>query len=43
MSPVKRTSHALYDLKYHFVWIPKYRKRVLNEDIAKRKESRGDI
>jgi putative transposase len=38
MSPVKRTSHAVYDLKYHFVWIPKYRKKVLNEDIEKRVE-----
>ena len=38
MSPVKRTSHAVYDLKYHFVWIPKYRKRILNENIAKRAE-----
>ena len=38
MSPVKRTSHAVYDLKYHFVWIPKYRKMVLKEPIAKRVE-----
>ena len=38
MSPVKRTSPAVYDLKYHFVWIPKYRKKVLNENIAKRVE-----
>ena len=38
MSPVKRTSHAVYDLKYHFVWIPKYRKKVLNENIAMRVE-----
>ena len=38
MSPVKRTSHAVYDLKYHFVWIPKYRKMILTEAIAKRVE-----
>ena len=38
MSPVKRTSHAVYDLKYHFVWIPKYRKMKLSEEIAKRVE-----
>ena len=38
MSPVKRTSHAVYDLKYHFVWIPKYRKMILTEEIAKRVE-----
>jgi len=36
MSPVKRTRHAVYDLKYHIVWIPKYRKTVLQEKIAKR-------
>ncbi len=38
MSPVKRTFHAVYDLKYHFVWIPKYRKVILREAIAKRVE-----
>ena len=38
MSPVKRTSHAVYDLKYHFVWIPKYRKWILTQNIAKRVE-----
>jgi hypothetical protein len=36
MSPVKSSSHAVYDLKYHFVWIPKYRKMILREAIAKR-------
>jgi putative transposase len=25
----KRTHHAVYDLKYHLVWIPKYRKSLL--------------
>jgi putative transposase len=34
MSPVKRTKHAVYDLKYHFVWIPKYRKKLLKGDVA---------
>jgi putative transposase len=38
MSPAKRTTHAVYDLKYHFVWIPKYRKTILREDISKRVE-----
>src|SRR3972149_6474751 len=38
MSPVKRTHHAVYDLKYHFVWIPKYRKMILREDISKKVE-----
>jgi putative transposase len=34
MSPIKRTKHAVYDLKYHFVWIPKYRKKLLAGDKA---------
>ena len=36
MSSVKRTSHAVYDLKYHLVWVPKYRKMILKGDLAKR-------
>jgi len=35
MSSVKRTKHAVYDIKYHLVWIPKYRKKVFNREIAK--------
>ena len=35
MSSVKRTKHAVYDTKYHLVWIPKYRKSILNKEIAK--------
>ena len=34
MSPVKRGKHAVYDLKYHFVWIPKYRRLVLTGEVA---------
>lgn len=34
MSPIKTTKHAVYDLKYHFVWIPKYRKKQLIGDVA---------
>lgn len=34
MGPIKRTKHAVYDLKYHFVWIPKYRKKLLRGDVA---------
>jgi putative transposase len=30
----KRTKHAVYDLKYHLVWIPKYRKKILNEEVT---------
>ena len=34
MSPIKRTSHAVYDLKYHMVWVPKYRKMILRGELA---------
>ena len=34
MCPIKRAKHAVYDLKYHFVWVPKYRKLILEEQIA---------
>ena len=30
---MKRTSHAVYDTKYHLVWAPKYRKWILRGDI----------
>jgi hypothetical protein len=30
MSALGRSMHAVYDLKYHFVWIPKYRKKIRN-------------
>lgn len=36
MQHYRRTSHSLYDLKYHLVWITKYRKPALRGDIAKR-------
>jgi len=36
MSSVKRTNHAVYDLKYHMVWVPKYRKMILKGDLEKR-------
>jgi len=32
----KRTHHAVYDLKYHLVWIPKYRKFLLLGSIENR-------
>ena len=35
MTEIRRTKHAAYDLKYHFVWIPKYRKKVLKGKVAK--------
>ena len=34
MCALRRSSHAVYDLKYHFVWIPKYRKRILTPEVA---------
>jgi putative transposase len=44
MSSIKRTSHAVYDLKYHMVWVPKYRKMVLRGDLGKRvREVFGEI
>jgi len=32
---IKRAKHAVYDLKYHIVWIPKNRKHVLDDEISK--------
>ena len=34
MSQYRRDSHTVYDIKYHFVWITKYRYKVLRGDIA---------
>ena len=34
MEHYRRTSHTVYDLKYHLVWIAKYRKPVLTGEIA---------
>ena len=31
---VRRTKHAVYDLKYHLVWIPKYRKQIFSAEVA---------
>ena len=35
---LKRTSHTVYETKYHLVWAPKYRKWILRGDIRKRVE-----
>ena len=32
----RKTSHAVYDIKYHLVWITKYRKPVMRGEIGKR-------
>jgi len=31
---IRRTKHAVYDLKYHLVWTPKYRKHVLGGEVS---------
>jgi putative transposase len=31
MSSLKRAKHAVYDLKYHLVWTPKYRKKIFDD------------
>ena len=33
---LKRTSHAVYELSYHFVWIPKRRRKVLEGRVRTR-------
>jgi len=35
---LKSTAQTRYDLRYHFVWVPKYRKRVLEGQIKRRIE-----
>jgi putative transposase len=35
----KHSSHATYNLTWHFVWITKYRRKVLNKEIQKRLET----
>jgi len=34
MENYRKTSHSVYDLKYHLVWITKYRKPVIFGDVA---------
>ena len=36
MKQYRKGSHSVYDLKYHIVWITKYRKPVLGKEIGKR-------
>ena len=31
---IRRAKHAVYDLKYHLVWTPKYRRHIFGEGIA---------
>ena len=30
---IKSTKHAVYDLKYHLVWVPKYRKHIFDTEM----------
>ena len=36
MEHYRRTAHTRFDLKYHFVWITKYRKKLLRADVVVR-------
>ena len=36
MEHYRKSSHTVYDIKYHIVWITKYRKPVLRGEIAER-------
>ena len=36
MENYRKSSHAIYDIKYHIVWITKYRKSVMTGRIATR-------
>lgn len=36
MKGLKSSAQCRYDLRYHFVWIPRYRKRILEGAIKKR-------
>ena len=36
MEKYRKSSHTVYDLKYHIVWITKYRKPVLRGEVSKR-------
>jgi putative transposase len=36
MAEYRKGSHTVYDIKYHIVWITKYRKAVLRGEIGKR-------
>jgi len=31
---IRRIKHAVYDLNYHIIWIPEYRKQILTGEIS---------
>ena len=36
MGEYRRGAHAVYDIKYHLIWITKYRYKVLRGRVAER-------
>ena len=34
MAEYRSSSHTVYDIKYHFVWITKYRYKILKRNVA---------
>ncbi len=36
MQKYRKTSHTVYDINYHLVWITKYRKKILKGELARR-------
>ena len=36
MAEYRRSAHAVTDLKYHVIWVTKYRYKILRGDIAER-------
>jgi putative transposase len=32
---IRRTKHAVYELKYHVVWVPKYRAQILGGEVSR--------
>jgi putative transposase len=36
MTEYRKSSHAVYDIKYHVIWVTKYRYKILGGNIAKR-------
>ena len=36
MAEYRHSAHAVWDIKYHLVWITKYRYKVLRGEVAER-------
>ena len=32
---LRRSAHAVYEIKYHLVWVPKYRARILGGEVSR--------